>query len=238
MSTYRTEFHVHTKASHDSFLGKYALLVMCKLKKIDCVAITDHNEIVSAAQWGEFLKKYGIDVIVGEEIFTAEGEIIGLFLKDRIPSNLSAIETVKKIKEQDGIVYIPHPYDKKRHKTVITRKALNEIKNDVSCMEIHNGRNVGRDYSEKQRMLAKEYNCVPIVGGDAHCFFELGRNFVITSEPFSAENFLCALKSARFKSKPCILIAHKITIFPRLVTMIRDKGYREVCRAIIRRIIS
>ena len=127
----KIEFHVHTKFSNDSILGLFFILMMCKFRKIDCLVITDHNEIDGAIKYKEKLLKYGIDVIVGEEIFTKDGEIIGLFLNKKIEPYLSAEDTVKRIRKQKGLVYIPHPYDEKRYKTVITQEALEKISKDI-----------------------------------------------------------------------------------------------------------
>ena len=138
----KIEFHVHTRFSNDSILGLFFILMMCKFRKIDCLVITDHNEIDGAIKYKEKLLKYGIDVIVGEEIFTKDGEIIGLFLNKKIEPYLSAEDTVKRIRKQKGLVYIPHPYDEKRYKTVITQEALEKISKDIDFIEIHNGRNI------------------------------------------------------------------------------------------------
>ena len=95
----KAEFHIHTRYSKDSILNKYFILIMCKIKGIKLLAITDHNEIKGALKYSKFLKKHNIDVIIGEEIMTNCGEIIGLFLTKRIEPNLSVEETINLIKE-------------------------------------------------------------------------------------------------------------------------------------------
>ena len=97
-------------------MSYWLLLLILKLKKISTVAITDHNEIAGAIKYKDKFKKHHIELIVGEEIFTNKGEIIGLGLSKKIEPNLSPKETIKRIKEQNGIVYVPHPYDEKRYK--------------------------------------------------------------------------------------------------------------------------
>ena len=122
--------HIHTKYSHDSLLCFIPLYIKLKICKIDCVAVTEHNNILGALKFKEFCKKnnLNISVIVGEEIMTESGEIIGLFLSRNIPKGLSAEDTIRQIREQDGIVYIPHPYDEKRNKTVLDESVIDHLR--------------------------------------------------------------------------------------------------------------
>ena len=113
MSKIRAEFHTHTRYSKDSILNKFFILLMCKIKKIKLIAITDHNEVKGAIKYQKFLNKFNIDVIVGEEVMTDSGEIIGLFLKEKIQPLQSVDQTIQQIKKQNGIIYLPHPYDEK-----------------------------------------------------------------------------------------------------------------------------
>ena len=164
----RTEFHVHTCASEDSFLTWPFILLAAKARHIDRIAITDHNELINALKYRKFLGRFGIDVIPGEEVFSKDGEIIGLYLYKKIAPGLSAKETVEKIREQGGIVYVPHPYDAKREKTVLKKEALDAIASDVDLIEAHNGRNISGSYTVKQRHIAEEYGITKVVGSDAH----------------------------------------------------------------------
>lgn len=218
-----TEFHVHTKYSHDSLLGKRSLAFMCRVKKIECVAITDHNEISGALEYRSWLARKGIQVIIGEEIFTDKGEIIGLFLTERIEPGLSPEETILRIREQNGIVYIPHPYDEKRFRTVLEPDSLRQCRAAIDCIEIHNGRNACSEFSYRQKEIATQNNLLPIVGGDSHTFIELGRNVCVTNEPFNRENFLENLASANFRTKPCLRISHRITRLVRALKLL-SKG--------------
>lgn len=215
----RLECHIHTKYSKDSRLNKYFILMMCKLKKINALAITDHNTIDGAIQFLPFLKRHNIQTIIGEEIMTNQGEIIGLFLKENIAPYQSIEETIKKIKEQNGIVYLPHPYDEKRIKTVLKPKYQEIYINDIDLIEIHNGRNVEKKYDEKQLEISKKLGIRKIIGSDAHTFFELGRNYVELSS-IKKENFLKEIEKANFYQKKCLKIAHQVTKVVRLIKMI------------------
>ena len=122
----KLETHIHTRYSHDSILCFGLLYIKLRLKGIDCVAITEHNNIDGGIEFKKYCDKRNskISVIVGEEIMTDEGEVIGLFLSENIPSGLSADETIARIKNQKGLVYIPHPFDEKRNKTVLKTSVI------------------------------------------------------------------------------------------------------------------
>ena len=134
MSEKKIELHVHTKFSNDSLLLENFLLLMCKIKRIDIIVITDHNTIVGAHKIKDKFRKHNIGVIVGEEIFSRDGEIIGLFLNEKIDAGLSADETINQIKKQNGIVYIPHPYDKKRIKSVLRYEKIIKLQDKIDLV--------------------------------------------------------------------------------------------------------
>lgn len=237
----KTELHIHTRYSHDSLLCINLIGLICKIKKINCVAICDHNTISGGITAKKILPRFGIEVIVGEEIFTKSGEIIGLFLSSNIPAGLSASETVREIKEQGGLVYIPHPYDEKRHKTVISREALVDIAEFVDLIEIHNGRNITQIFSEVQKEIAQKYmnkqKTAFICGSDAHIFFELGRNYIV-SEKFDCGNpalFKEALMSSKMVTAKNQSVSHKITKIIRLIKLIVNGDVNELFGIISRK---
>ncbi|MCQ2538623.1 MAG: PHP domain-containing protein [Lachnospiraceae bacterium] len=221
-NTIKTEFHIHTKYSSDSLLSESVLLLMCRLKKLRCIAITDHNELKGALKIRDDFQKRGITVIPGEEVFSADGEIIGLFLKNRIAPGMSAEETVQEIKKQGGLVYIPHPYDEKRYKTVIKADALSRIADEVDFIECHNGRNISAEFSRRQNDIAEKYGKIKAVGSDAHTFFEIGRNTVYLSS-VKKEELRDALKNADFTKKKCLWLSHKATILAKIIKRLRRK---------------
>lgn len=232
----RTEFHVHTKASRDSLMGRRSLLAMCRARKVGCVAITDHNEVHGAVSFKPYLEAHGVSVIVGEEIFTSEGEIIGLFLSERVEPGMTPEQTIAEIRRQGGIVYVPHPHDEKRRKTVLSEDAQRRLASEFDCMETHNGRNVSAAYSERQADIASELGVPAVVGGDSHCFFEVGRNVCVTDEPFMRDGFSRVLSTARFETSSCHPLAHAVTRLVRLAKMIGRGDFRGVHRVLARKL--
>ena len=234
MKKIKAEFHVHTRYSKDSILNGWFLLIFCKIKKIKLLAITDHNEIKGAEKYKKFLEPFNIEVIVGEEIMTADGEIIGLYLKERIEPLLSVEETINQLKKQQALIYLPHPYDEKRYKTVLKEDYQKKYNKEFDFIEIHNGRNIDENYSKRQYKIQKESNSISIVGSDAHTFFELGRNYMIIDYP-TKDTLRDSIKNGKYVKKKCIKSAHTVTKFVRVMKMLLRGEFRELYRIIRRK---
>ena len=235
MRKYKTEFHIHTRYSKDSILSYWVLLLIAKRKKIDTLVITDHNEVDGALKYKEKFKKHNIEIIVGEEIFTKKGEIIGLNLKKKIEPNLTPKQTIKEIRKQGGLVYVPHPYDEKRYKTVLVESEIEKNKDEIDFIEVHNGRNIDRQFSIEQNEIAENYNLRKIIGSDAHTFFELGRNYILTDKQITSDSILENYKNVEFVKNDCINFAHTWTRFARIITMIGKGDFGELFRVINRK---
>ena len=235
----RLEMHLHTRFSNDSLLCFWPLYIKCLYRKIDAVAVTEHNNIDGAIRFREFCKKHGnkIQVIIGNEILTKQGEIVGLYLMKPILEGLSAEETINAIKEQNGIVYIPHPYDKKRQKTVLLESVIAEFRSKIDCIEVHNGRNCKENYDIKQNKLAEKYQIPKVIGSDAHTWIEVGRNYMcVETIPLNAEEFRNIIKNATFHSKKNLAFSHRITKIVKVIKLISRRNYNELYRIISRKI--
>ncbi|MGB9595199.1 MAG: PHP-associated domain-containing protein [Candidatus Poribacteria bacterium] len=193
----KVDLHVHTSCSLDSLIKFDKLIETCDQNNVDCVAITDHNRIDCAIKLYEIAPSR---IIVGEEIKTNAGEIIGLFLKEYIPPNLSPQKTINRIKEQGGLVYVPHPFDGLRG-SVLKRQALEEIIDDVDIIEVFNSRNAFSYSNKKAYKLAKEKGLAIGVGSDAHSGLELGKAYVLVEQFSDAKDFLSKLHYAELYTK-------------------------------------
>ncbi|MCL2356391.1 MAG: PHP domain-containing protein [Defluviitaleaceae bacterium] len=230
---WKTELHVHTIYSPDSLLAKIPLLLMCKIKGIKCIAITDHNSLCGAVKYEPFFAKHGVKVIIGEEIMTSQGEIIGLFLKNVIPPGLSPEETVRAIKKQGGLVCIPHPFDPTRAKTVLSN--ISSVAEDVHMIECSNGRNRKIEFDRVQEEICEKFNRQKVVGSDAHTFFEIGRNYAWLLPFETPEQFLKNLSHATRVTARIRTYPHTITKFVRAVRMLRKGDFGGLYRAFRKR---
>src|SRR5258705_1972527 len=112
-STYgRADLHVHTVWS-DGAQRPEAIVEAAHDRQVDVVAITDHDEIrgaLRARDWVRAHPELGVDVVVGEEISTLNGHLLGLFLEERVPAGLSALDTISEIHAQGGLAVAAHPF--------------------------------------------------------------------------------------------------------------------------------
>jgi predicted metal-dependent phosphoesterase TrpH len=199
----KVDMHIHTSCSPDSLILIDNLLESCDYKGIDCVAVTDHDTAEGALRLHEIAPSR---IIVGEEIHTTSGEIIGLFLKETIRPWLSTMETIERIKDQGGLVFLPHPFDSLRG-AVLDKHIRNEIYESIDIVEVYNSRNVFPWTNWKAAKFAAEKGILGGAGSDAHSRFELGRAHVVI-EPFdSADDFLLKLANAEIRGRktPVIL---------------------------------
>ena len=150
------------------------LVARCVQEGMNCIAVTDHNTIDGALAVRAIAP---FMVIIGEEIRSSEGEITGLFLKETVPRLLSPMDTVKRVKEQDGLVSIPHPFDWFR-RSVISRAALEEIAPYADIVEVFNARNNLSSSDRKALGFAKDHGLLASGVSDSHTASEVGRTYV------------------------------------------------------------
>jgi hypothetical protein len=176
---YKVDLHTHSIFSKDGALKAEDYRRMLRTKQLDCIAITDHNTTDFARQLQEEL---GPQIIVGEEITTTEGEIIGLYLSETIPARLSIQATVQQIIDQKGLVYIPHPFETVRKG--VSEETLQRIIHDVDVIEVHNGRAVFQNRSELAKEWAIRSKKPGAASSDAHGPKGWGRTYsIITALP-------------------------------------------------------
>lgn len=205
---WRIDCHIHTKYSPDGTLFIPDILRVAKQKHLNGVVITDHNTIEGALELKAKAPKDFITV-VGEEIETAEGEIIGLFLQERVPPNLSPEETVDQIKMQGGLVGIPHPFCRFR-RSRLQFDTLKRVLDKIDIIEVFNSRNIINADNDKAYQFALENKKAMVAGSDAHLRRECGMSY-IEILPFSTpEEFMANLFSARMIKRQSTLWVHLI----------------------------
>ena len=198
----RVEVHSHTYFSGDGFATAETFTKQCWKKHLDCVCITDHDTIEGAMQFAE---QAPIRIIVGEEVTTGQGDVIGLFLKEEIPAHLGIETTIERIKTQGGIVYLPHPFDEFR-KSAVKLNDAEKVKNGIDVIEIFNSRTFNPKYNVMASEFAQENDIIVAVGSDAHHPLELGNSYMQMDDFDGPESFLVSLRGATYVAKKCPLI--------------------------------
>jgi predicted metal-dependent phosphoesterase TrpH len=181
-----------------------------KAAGLDVVCATDHNTIEGALRLREIAD--GFRVVVGEEVSTRDGDMIGLFLEKAIPRDLSAEETIARIHDQGGLVSVPHPFSRNRlfH---IRRAALDRVWKDIDCIEIFNAREAFTQDNLRAAAFAREKNIPGAVGSDAHRPREIGRAWVEVEEFTGREDFIAVLREGSVIGK---LTGNYIHVLTRL----------------------
>lgn len=188
------------------------LVRLCQERGVTCLAVTDHNRIDGAL---EALALAPFRVIVGEEIRSSEGEIIGLFLNEAIPRGLSPEETCERIKAQGGVVYVPHPFDRFR-RSPIRRAALDRIRDRIDALEVFNARNLWPGHDAAAAAYARRWGIACGAGSDAHTPFEVGNAWVEIPDFETPIEFVAALQRGRVRGRHAGPWVHFITRWVRL----------------------
>ncbi|HIE17674.1 MAG TPA: PHP domain-containing protein [Dehalococcoidia bacterium] len=202
----KADLHIHTLYSMDCATSLEQVIARCAHIGINCLAVTDHNTITGALKLQQIAP---FTVIIGEEIQTSEGEIIGLFLDQEIPSRLPAEETIARIKAQNGLVCIPHPYDRLRL-SIFRNQAFESIMPHVDIIEVFNARSLSPYSPSRAWQLACKYGKLASAGSDAHTPSEIGNAYVEMPDFEGKEEFLTSLARAKVfgnRSNPAVHLA-------------------------------
>lgn len=170
----KVDLHVHTCYSLDGTLSLESIVALCQERGIGALAVTDHNTVAGALALREIAP---FPVIVGQEISSAEGELLGLFLEQQVPRDLSAGETVALIKQQGGLAGVPHPFDRLRGER-LARRVLEEVVGELDFVEGMNGRVTIDADNRRAQEFARRHGIPCTAGSDAHCTYELGRAYL------------------------------------------------------------
>ena len=204
---------MHTAFSADCDTPPERVVRRCVEVGLNCIAITDHNTIqgaIEASKLAEF------KVIVGEEVKSTHGDIIGLFLEEEIPKGLTPLETVRRIKDQGGLVLVPHPVDAIR-RGPLSPDALRDILPHVDFMEVLNARTVLAGDLEKCRRLAVQTGTIPVAVSDAHTLGELGSAYVeLDGFDGSAPSFKRAMGEAKIVGRRSTPFVHVVTAYVKV----------------------
>ncbi len=207
--TIDVDLHMHTDHSHDCATPVEVLLATAREQGLGAIAVTDHNEVSGALEARELADRLGphppVKVVVGEEVKTAsEGEVIGLFIEERIPRGLTLAETVAEIKRQGGVVYVPHPFD--RMHAVPDYEHLLPVLEEVNAIEVFNPRVAIGAFNEEAARFAAKYRIAAGAGSDSHVAQGLGSVRVRMRDFEGPQEFLQSLRDAEIVTRPTSLL--------------------------------
>jgi predicted metal-dependent phosphoesterase TrpH len=194
----RIDGHTHTMWSGDATTTPDELIAAMPSSGVDVLCITDHNAVDGALRFARSGELGGVRVIVGEEIKTSVGEVIGLFLTSRVPFGLKPHEAVAAIRDQGGLVYVPHPFDAMRH--CLKEDALIGLARDggLDIVETLNAKTSLPSCNARAAAFAQEYDLAAAGGSDAHVPAAFGAAWTDVDDDAdlsTPEGFLAALRA-------------------------------------------
>jgi predicted metal-dependent phosphoesterase TrpH len=218
------DLHCHSRGSFDCLSAPKDIIKAASDRGLTHLAITDHDRVDVALEMRE-IAPVGLTIIVGEEVKTADGDLICLFLDKAIQPGMSAVETIAAAREQGGLVGIPHPFDRNRG-SLLRDAAMASLAPQVDWVESHNARVIGHG-NEDAAQFALDHGLPGVAVSDAHSIMEIGVAYVaIDGDPSTPAGLLAALAGLE-------VIPGRASYFVRLWTPIakgvnRARGNRRI----------
>ena len=213
------DLHMHTDHSPDCATPVRTLLETAVERGLGAIAITDHNEVSGALEAREIADEVGIKIIVAEEVKTAhQGEVIGLFIEEKIDRGMSLAETIAEIRRQGGLVYVPHPFD--RMHSVPDYEHLLDVVEEIDILEVFNPRIAVSSFNEEAVRFARKYDIVPGAGSDSHVAQGLGSVKIRLQDFEGPEEFLESMRAADIVRK------HKNLVYVQALKFLQTSGGR------------
>lgn len=197
--SFKLDLHTHSYGSPDGALQLRDYHYFLQNGLLDYIAITDHGRIDAAMHLQQELGELGQRIIIGEEIMTTAGELIGLYLREAIPHGLTPEETVKAIHAQGGLVYLPHPFETVR--SGMQMADLTQIAGNIDVVETRNGRAIFQNRGSLAKRWAGEHNLPGAASSDAHGRFGWGYTYSVIAEAPTAKNLAKQLGTAKYSTR-------------------------------------
>jgi Glycosyltransferase Family 4/PHP-associated/PHP domain len=195
------DLHMHTDWSHDCSIAVEDLLDHAEGIGLGGIAVTDHNAFGGALEAVELARGRDLVVVPGEEIKTdGQGEMIGLFLREEIPRGMPFADTIAAIREQGGLVYLPHPFD--RLHAIPDPATLHRHLAEIDVLEVFNARLLRDSFNDEALRFARKYRLLQGAGSDAHVLQGVGTGAVRMRRFDGPEEFLLSLRSAEILRRP------------------------------------
>ena len=195
------DLHLHTDRSHDCSIPASDLLEHAERIGLGGIAVTDHNVFGGAQEAVGLARGGNLVVIPGEEVKTHDqGEVIGLFLHEEIPRGLGFGDTIAAIREQGGLVYLPHPFD--RLHAIPDPATLHAHLAEIDVLEVFNARLLRDSFNDEALRFARKYRLLRGAGSDAHVLQGVGTGAMRMRRFDGPEEFLLSLRTAEVLRRP------------------------------------
>ena len=195
------DLHLHTEWSHDCSIPTEDVLDHAEAIGLGGIAVTDHNVFGGALEAVELARTRDLVVVPGEEIKTDnQGEVIGLFLEEEIPRGMTFADTIAAIREQGGLVYLPHPFD--RLHSIPDPATIHRHLAEIDVFEVYNARLLRDSFNDEALRFARKYGLLQGAGSDAHVLQGLGTGAVRMRRFDGPEEFLLSLRTAEILRRP------------------------------------
>ena len=215
----KADLHIHTEYSSDCNTPLEKIINRCLEIGINCIAIADHGTAEGALKMQSLAP---FKVIVAEEILTPHGEIMGMFLKETIPSGLSVEQTLSQIRAQGGLVNIPHPFDMLRGLR-LDGGELEALVDQIDAVEVFNAREPFHGPSARAQAFAQKYGVPATAGSDAHTIGEIGHAYIEMPEFNGKGDFLQALRAGRVIGHRTNPLIHFLSIWDKLKSSLKRR---------------
>ncbi len=195
------DLHMHTRWSHDCSIEPSELIDHAEEIGLGAIAVTDHNVFGGAIETAELAEGRDLVVVKAEEVKTdGQGEVIGLFLSEEIPRGMSFADTIAAIREQEGVVYLPHPFD--RMHAIPDPSTLHRHVADIDVLEVYNARLLRESFNDEALRFARKYRLLQGAGSDAHVLQGVGTGALRMRRFDGPEEFLLSLRTAEVLRRP------------------------------------
>jgi predicted metal-dependent phosphoesterase TrpH len=219
------DLHCHTSASFDCLSDPTKVVRAAAARGLTHLIITDHDRIDGALNARDAAPD-GLTVIVGEEVRTADGDLIAAFLETPIAPGSSATDTIAAVRAQDGLVGIPHPFDRFRGSLLRDARTAS-LAPLVDWVETHNARIVGSG-NERAAAFAQEHGLPGVAVSDAHTIIEIGVAYsAVTGDPSTPTGLLEALRQVEIVPGRASYAVRLWTPFAKGVQRARGRGRRR-----------
>jgi predicted metal-dependent phosphoesterase TrpH len=218
------DLHCHTSASFDSLANPVSVVHAAVARGLTHLAVTDHDRIDGALRARDAARD-DLMVIVGQEVNTADGDLIAVFIEKLVPSGLSALETIAAVREQGGLVGVPHPFDRLRGYGRKSGADLVDIAAAVDWIEVYNARVIGGSANERAATFARERSLLGVCASDSHTVLEVGISYnAVRGDPSTPAGLLAALAGVDIHPYRASYYVRAWTPLAKLIQSIRGNG--------------